>query len=295
MTTSCGWTGQEYKVGNRHYRSCWTSWAFVARGLVHAWCTNFVYASLLRNEPFTSRDTGRLRWLKQPGIHLKSVGILWNPEKPISQTFQNHLILAWEVIRSYQVHPSSSQPYLGLKGFGFGTFAGGLVGLVGFGTPPEPPEPPEGAEAAGAAGAGGASRGALGAPGGALGAPGALKNWMEMDGVPWSDSGWYLIWAHWALGPRGTSFKCLVAGKLQLRLFNRPMLNAPCESAKTNKCNIPYYRNMLQLTSNFKPSRCCLKKSGHAHHVQKKNTSTWHVEAKRTALLPFLKLALAKE
>ena len=199
----------------------------------------------------------------------KSVGILWNPEKPISQTFQNHLILAWEVIRSYQVHPSSSQPYLGLKGFGFGTSFAGLVGLVGFGTPPEPPEPPEGAEAAGAGGAGGASRGALGTPGGALGA-GALKNWMEMDGVPWSDSGWYLIWAHWALGPRGTSFKCLVAGKLQLRLFNRPMLNAPCESAKTNKCNIPYYRNMLQLTSNFKPSRCCLKMSGHAHHVQKK-------------------------
>ena len=60
-------------------QSCWTSWAFVARGLVHAWCTNFVYASLLRNEPFTSRDTGRLRWLKQPGIHLnplESYGIL---------------------------------------------------------------------------------------------------------------------------------------------------------------------------------------------------------------------------
>ena len=158
-------------------------------------------------------------------------------------------------MRSCQVHPSSSQPYLGLKGFGFGTsFAGGLVGLAGFGTP-EPPEPPEGAEAAGAAGAAGASRGALGAPG--------ALNWMESHQVSPTVTSW-------ALGPRGTSFKCLVAGKLQLRLFNRPMLNAPCESAKTNKCNIPYYRNMLQLTSNFKPSRCCLKKSGHAHHVQKK-------------------------
>ena len=120
----------------------------------------------------------------------------------------------------------------------------------------------------------------------------------ELDGDGWSPVEWQWVildLGTLGTGPRGTSFKCLVAGKLQLRLFNRPMLNAPCESAKTNKCNIPYYRNMLQLTSNFKPSRCCLKKSGHAHHVQKKNTSTWHVEAKRTALLPFLKLALAKE